>query len=215
MKGLLLKDIFTLRKQFSMLALIFVFYSIWGYFVGNYVFLSSFMPFIFTMMVLTSFSYDDASKWTGFALSLPVSRKCLVLSKYALTLILTFIGAILSLVFGYLLLFISREPVTEEILVSSLISSFLCLLFSSIMIPLVFKSGVEKSRTAMFFVIMIPSVLLFGALKIGLFDNVKKITPQQEAMLENFLPAIFIAVALAALAISFFISLQIVRKKEF
>lgn len=215
MKGLLLKDIFTLRKQFSILGLLLIFYGIWGYFVGNFVFLSTFMPFIFTMMVLTSFSYDDASKWTGFALSLPVSRKCLVLSKYVLTLILAFIGVILSLAFSYLLVFISREPVTKEILLSSLVSSFLCLLFSSTMIPLVFKFGTEKSRTAMFSIIMIPLILFYGASKIGLFDNLEKITPQQQAMLEKFLPAIFIAVALAALAISFFISLQIVKKKEF
>lgn len=214
MKALLLKDFFVLRKQFQVMALIFVVYGIWGFFAENYLFLSSFIPFIFVMMTMTSFSFDDTYKWTGYALALPISRRQLVFSKYLLTLLLVAIGGIASSIYGYLMLFILKEPITTEFLLSCLTSISIVLTSFFILLPIVFQFGVEKARYIMFLLFMIPFLLLLAMERFGFLEQIS-LDRISDTVFSKYLLWGEAGLVLLAFFISMPLSLWIVNRKEY
>lgn len=218
MKGLLLKDILVLRKQFKVMVLIFVGYAFLGFAANNYNFLASFIPFIFMMMVLTSFSHDEVSKWTGLALSLPVTRSQLVLSKYLLLLFLSAVGMLVSNVYGYLMLLIMKQPITSELLAVSLACTLACILFISILMPAIFRFGVEKSRYLMFIVFFAPFIAVVLIEKTGLADKItlpQTLTQMSDAQFWKYLTLGGIGLVAVVMAVSILVSNQIVKKQEY
>ena len=88
MKGLLLKDLYNLEKQARSLLLIFVFYLVFSLIGENSNMFGGVVSIMMVMLVITSLAYDERSRWDRYALTMPVSRKEMVLSKYLLGLIL-------------------------------------------------------------------------------------------------------------------------------
>ena len=96
MKGLLLKDIINLKQQGKIYIFII---AIWfaiaitsrdGNFFGG-------VMTMFTVLVpISAAAYDDKAKWDRYALTMPISRWDLVLSKYLLALICAVTAAFLS-----------------------------------------------------------------------------------------------------------------------
>lgn len=217
MKALLLKDFLVLRKQFRVLALVFVMYGILGFFADNYIFLSAFIPFIFIMLVLTSVAFDDACKWTGYALALPISRNQLVLSKYLLTLLLGLIGAVTSCFYGYTMLFLLKQPLSPEIFISCFTSVSIGLTSFFLLLPVVFRFGSEKARYIMFLLFMIPFLFILIAGQSGLFDNLS-LEPLKNLSSRTLLCYLLLGeagIVILSFLISLPISIHIVEKKEY
>ena len=63
------------------------------------------------MMSIYSFSYDSLAKWDRFGLSLPVTRKEVVASKYILSLLFCLIGTALSFLLSSIVLYF--KPVKD------------------------------------------------------------------------------------------------------
>ena len=80
MKGLILRDLLNLRKNLKTIIIMCLFYTLL-FSTLNPTFLSGMITILFAMQILTTFSYDDYSKWNMYALSLPITKKQLVLSK--------------------------------------------------------------------------------------------------------------------------------------
>ena len=98
--------------------------------------------------------------------------------------------------------------VSYLILANSLIA-LVALLYLSILFPLVYKFGVEKSRLLMIVVLAIPSILVIGLSKAGV----------SVAVLDEITPGVlfgigFILVACVML-ISYVISVRIYTQKDF
>ena len=85
MKGLIIKDIFNLKKGITTTLIMILFYGIFSYNTGNMSMLIGMTVFIMTSLSISSMSYDDMAKWDGYALSMPITRKNIVLSKYILS----------------------------------------------------------------------------------------------------------------------------------
>lgn len=157
MKGLLLKDIYMAAKYcrlYVLMALIFALVSVWSdnlLFAAYPVLLASAVP-------VNLLAYDEKDKWALCAGALPVTRAQLVSVKYLMTLIALGI----SLLFAGLGLTVNAL-VTGGAHVSALLS-YLCLFFSAgllcpaLMLPIVFRLGVEKGR----FVYICVLLLFFG-----------------------------------------------------
>ncbi|WP_019242166.1 MULTISPECIES: ABC-2 transporter permease [Bacillus] len=206
MTGLLIKDILNLRKYAMTMLIFIVFYSALSFTMDDPGFISGAIVLFFTMISITSFSYDNLAKWDNYALSLPITRKEMVLSKYILAMLLAIGGTLFSIVAGGLIVFIKDITSFKEQLVISYCLFVIATLFISALLPLIYKYGVEKARIMIVVVIGLPSILLFALSKIGVL-----MPTDEQFMLLLKLSPIFLVIVLF---VSYFISLEIYKKKE-
>ena len=151
MTGLMLKDMYSLRTYFlKQLALMTVLYlAISVGLMKNFSFLSPMLTMSVVMMLISSFSVDEASRWDSYALTLPVTPRAIVGAKYLL-----FYGALLgtgviaSVLCGVLDSFTYRNGFLE-IAASTGGVIVVYMLVTVFMLPLFFKLGAEKARVAM------------------------------------------------------------------
>lgn len=173
MIGMLLKDFYTLRQYGKTMLFMLVFFALLSSGMDNPAsFFEGFMVIMSMMMAIYSFSYDNLARWDRFGLSLPVSRTDVVAGKYLLSLILCLTGALLSFLLSSAILMF--RPVEgfglKEHLFSLAGISAIGIVFFSLLLPLVFKFGVEKSRLFLIAIFAAPTavVITFGQLGIKL-----------------------------------------------
>ena len=97
MKGLLLKDIYNLRKVGKQYILILAFFTVYCFFLKNPSFFPMMTVMSFSMLILTSMGYDEAAGFDKYALTLPVNREDLVRTKYLLLLLLLAAGFVVGM----------------------------------------------------------------------------------------------------------------------
>lgn len=206
MKGLIIKDIINLRKYGRSVAFVMAFYVLFTVMMKNTAFISGMIVLLFSMTVITSFSYDKQAGWDEYALALPLSRKAIVKSKYILSLLLSLSGAALSVLLGAVLgLFMETGGIMEQLITSYALFG-VGILFLSIMLPLIFKFGVERSRILIIIVFAAPTAALFALSQTG-------ITLPDEAQIERLIA--YSPIMLAALfAFSYMLSRYFFEKKE-
>lgn len=150
MKALLIKDFYVLWKQMRVfLLLILIFAAIPSSFNNLFaVVYAAFLPY-------TAAAYDERSKWSQLAAMMPFSARDLVLSKYILGWLATAGAAVLSLVLqGVVSIFwrpASGGYATGLIPLAACASC--CVV--ALMMPPMFRFGVEKGRIVMFLLIFL------------------------------------------------------------
>ena len=120
-----------------------------------------------SMMIVTTFSFDDSSKWTRYAMIMPVSKKELVAGKFMVLAIFCAIGSLFGLIIGFIGGLITHKIVLDivgigELLFLTLVAWVISLIFGSMSIPLVFKFGAEKGRVLLLVSFLIPAGICFG-----------------------------------------------------
>ncbi len=206
MKGLIIKDFLSLKKYGRSVLLVIAFYILFSFMVDDSSFMSGAVVLLFSVTVITSFSYDKQAGWEEYALSLPLPRKTIVKSKYLLSLLMTIAGAALSALIGIVINLVTNNKSIIEHLTATYVLLIISVLFLSIMLPLIYKFGVEKSRIFMVIVIAIPAAAAF------VFDRAGFDLPS-EALFGRLL--LYSPVMLAALfAFSYMLSRYIFEKKE-
>ena len=207
MKGLLYKDFCVLKKQVKILVVFVLFYSVWAVVSNTPSMMSTMVVLISMMLPISSMSYDEAGQWYCYAFSLPVSRRSLVLSKYLLGFLTAMGGLLVCSVCNLIILYLTNWENALESWVIIGVSLEVGVIFLSVLIPLLFKFGVEKGRFILVAVAVVPSILI--ALLMGMLKNTG-ITLPSEAF---FQAALFFT--LAIFLISFRISVGICKKKEY
>lgn len=209
MTGLLLKDFYTLRQYLKTMLFMFLFFGLISSGLDNpATFFEGFIIFMSMMMTLTSFSYDTLAKWDRYALSMPVSRKELVASKYILSVILCLGGTIVSFLISLVIL--KLDPVEgfgmkEHIYATAAIVS-ISVFFSAVILPLIFKFGVEKCRFLLIAVFAAPTAVLIAVAKLGVP------MPSESTLL--FILKLLPVLAVLCYLLSFCISVRIFSAKE-
>ena len=161
MKSLVLKDLFNIgHNAKSMLFILVVFAVALIPFSGveGYIFVCAILC---SMMIVTTFSFDDSSKWTRYAMIMPVSKKELVAGKFMVLAIFCAIGSLFGLIIGFIGGLITHKIVLDivgigELLFLTLVAWVISLIFGSMSIPLVFKFGAEKGRVLLLVSFLIP-----------------------------------------------------------
>ena len=216
MKGLLIKDILNLRNYMKQLILVFVFFIAYGIFLKNGVFVGSMITLMLSMQVITTMSYDEYAKWDKYALTMNINRKDIVLSKYVFFIMSIIIGIVVGIISSSLINIISDSNVgIDEILVTSIMVPCIFAILFSIIIPIVFKTGVEKARVVMMAILFTPTILVFIILKMAEKANIPM---PDEATLEMIFKSGLIGLivlTILSIFISYKISLSIYNKKEF
>ena len=221
-KGLLKKDIYNLSSYKTSLIIIVLFCGIaiigtdaiyWG---------SIIIGIIVGMISLSTFSYDEISKSNKYILTLPVTRKEIVLEKYILAIGATILGGllgfILTLLVGNVMNYLRPDNLIdiniETLLTTSIGGMFGISLIQSIQIPSIFKWGAEKGRIQMFIIIFFLIIIGIGIgfliQQAGLSIDIEKL----EQTLKQFNLDILIILMAIMYFISYLISYKIYKNKE-
>ena len=221
-KGLLKKDLYNLASYKTTLIIVVLFCGIaiigtdaiyWG---------SVIIGIIVGMISLSTFSYDEISKSNKYILTLPVTRKEIVLEKYVLAIGATILGGLLgfivTLLVGNIMNYLRPDNLIdiniETLLATSVGGMFGISLIQSIQIPSIFKWGAEKGRIQMFIVLFV--LVIIGAIagfllkQAGLSVDIEKL----ENILNNFGLVALILLSCLMYFISYKISYKIYKNKE-
>ncbi|MEG1432497.1 ABC-2 transporter permease [Eubacterium sp.] len=156
MKGLLLKDLLNLKQQLRTMLFILGVWLFIAIVSRDGGFFSGVIMIFILILPMNTMAYDEKAHWERFALTMPVSRWDIVLSKYLLSTICAICGAVLSIIVALLL----GTPVTEA-LFTVLVLLGGGFVITAIIYPVLFKLGVEKGRLLMMLVVLIPVGLTF------------------------------------------------------
>ena len=217
MKGLMKKDLYNLSSYKVSLLIALIFCSCFVL-MDNI----NFGPVIFSvmlgMMALSTFNYDETSKSEKYILSLPVTKKEIILSKDVLGVFASVIGAFLGMAITIVLVEIYNIVSSSAIFYSieSLFSTTIGSIFGvsfiqAIQIPSIYKWGAERGRIQMFIIIVIIAVV--GVLLTSLLKGI-----DISALTKIFNQYGLILIILATIfmyAISYKISLKIYKNKEY
>jgi len=203
MKGLILKDLLNLRKQARIILLFVGFYFVLGIINQNGDSFGGVVALLFAMLSVTAMAYDERAGWDKYALTMPVSRRDLVVSKYLLGVLLSSAGFLLNLIFQ---LGFAKAALVDGLLVSLALFG-VGIFFLSLMLPINFKWGVEKGRILMMIGLFGPTILITLLPQMG-------VAMPGEVFLQS-LVYILPVVVIVLFAFSVWISLRIYGKKEF
>lgn len=212
LKGLLLKDFLALKKTLIMLAVFAVFYFALGMMSGDMSAMGGILILLCVMLPINSLSYDDYYKWDRYALTMPLSRRDLVTSKYVLLLILcsvTFAVNVLSMgLFG--------DTTWLDAVLSSCAILSVGLLYAGFCLPFIYKYGVEKGRWAL----VLVAFAVFGLF--ALFSLNLRWGPVDLSQLDlswfanhmELVSVLYFLIVVALFFASYLLSVRIFMKKE-
>ncbi|NCC08384.1 MAG: ABC-2 transporter permease [Clostridia bacterium] len=160
MKGLILKDGFTLMKQAKLFLVMILIFSI----VPVYGSATAMFTVVFAAKLsITSMSYDERSKWNTLAAMMPYSDTALVLSKYLLAYICILAASVLSVVGGVIRAIATGGVLEGEFLIYVVSAVCLAALMVALVFAFIFRFGVEKGRLAYLASIVLVMVIGGGA----------------------------------------------------
>ena len=221
-KGLLKKDLYNLASYKTTLIIIVIFCGMaiigtdaiyWG---------SVVIGIIVGMISLSTFSYDEMAKSNRYILTLPVTRKEIVLEKYILaigaTILGSLLGFVLTLLIGNIMNYVRPDNVIDinidTLLATTIGGLFGVSLIQAIQIPSIFKWGAEKGRIQMFIVLFILALIGAG---VGFLINESGLSvdiAKLESVLKNFGLFLLVLLSFIIYFISYKISYKIYKNKE-
>lgn len=159
MKGLLLKDIFNLKGFGKTFLLMIVLYFVIALVSGSAAYISSLLMVFSAMLPMTSMSLDDTAKWDAYVQCMPVTRRQVVRSKYLMVILTAAAAAVFSLL-ASVLVGLRMAFDWQEVLVSNGVLLCMVMITNALMMPVMYKFGVEKARL----IIIIIFMLCFGVI---------------------------------------------------
>ena len=219
MTGFLYKDLLLMRRQITYIVTLILVYTA---FSAGGIMPASILGGVVVIMGLlypiNAFSLDDQARWDKFAAAAPDGRRRAVAGRYLFVLLLI-LGT--SALVAALLLLLRLTGLLEESLAELLLPVPACaaavLILDGVLLPLIYKFGMEKSRilSVIMFLVVFFGCMGIGALAgrgsgsgpLGLPDNIDALVVP--------LICILLAVSAVIFALSYRVSLGIYRRKEF
>lgn len=218
MAGLFEKDIrmFLKRKNsIIMVIVISIFVALSN--SATSLFILAYFPTLITMIAVGTIAYDEMDNGYRFLMTLPVNEKVYVLEKY-----LFFIcSAVLSwfvCVIGYCVFnIILHNTIISGIEAVSVMFGYMIsvIVLMSVLVPLQFKYGVEKSRIVLGGTVGAVLGICAIVSKMGVSGVIKSVFTWLDSMGNTAIIIGEIIILAVMLTGSFLISLGIMRKKEF
>lgn len=214
MKGLLLKDLYTLRQMGKIYLISMACLVAWGLVTGNPTMFSSLLLVYGLMLLITTSSYDEAARFNRYALTCPLTPKKLVQAKYLFALILFVVMVALGVLGGAGMIAVlgtKTDMGYGELLASTFSISCIYMMTAIVILPCIYKFGVEKSRflfVAIYLIVFACFAFLFS------IDNMKIWLSGLSD--RDFLSAgvVFGVLTLVGLLVSYRMAVRIVENKE-
>lgn len=178
MKSLILKDLYNIghnAKSMLLILLVFAIGLIMASGVESYIISSGVLC---SMMIVTTFTFDDHCKWSKYALVMPICKKDIVKAKFIVLIIFCIAGICVGTIFGVAGgVAMHKMALSMEGIVTMLFMGFVRLIvsviFGSMSIPLVFKYGAEKGRMLLLISFAVPLGICFMVYEILMMLGVK------------------------------------------
>ena len=154
MKGLLLKDLYMIKK-YCKLQLLFVAFILAGSLVTTNVFFIFYPCLISGIIPVTLLSYDELSKWNEYSDALPYKKSQIVSVKYIIGMLAQILVFIISGVIQAFKMNIDGIFVLNNFLVLMATLLVISFLMPSVTLPFMFKLGAIKGRIAYIVVIFV------------------------------------------------------------
>ena len=217
-KGLLIKDLLQLKsykKTLLIFMIIFAFSAI-SEENGVSVMLITMITLGFGMFSMASFSYDETSKADRYILTLPITKKEVVLAKYILAIGFTIIGSIIGILLTFIIAFAFQKEIPNlQEMISLGLGGILGISFiEAIQIPCIYKWGAERGRMQMLIVTAIIALLIGGLFFLGEKLNITLPSEQELAICSTFIPFILVGAIVLIYFISYKIAYRIYSNKE-
>lgn len=162
MIALIYENFLILKKQIAMASILLLMSIVPSIMYSDYIFLV-FSTILISMLPITACVYENESKMIKVLLSMPISRATFVGSKYISTLILSGIGFVLNFFFYF---------TRQQNFLISFVLSLVCFLIGTtlmnIMLPLVFKYGVERAKFLLVCIMIVLGAIGSFVYKTGL-----------------------------------------------
>ncbi|OXB93819.1 MULTISPECIES: ABC-2 transporter permease [Parageobacillus] len=212
---LILKDILLLKKTLLFAAIYIIVMIIFLKQDSAVVFLVSIIAVNY-ILILSACAHDDKNKADILLNSFPLTRRTIVMARYCSIFVFTIIAIAYYLVIAYILQMIGPSIQVHSVSLESIIVALCAVIFiNSIYFPVLFKVGFIHSRLVSF-------ALFFGtfALVPKFFEQanhpfIQNVVHYLERLSDVEVMAIVIVAMISLLTISFFLSLQFYRKREF
>ena len=213
-KGLITKDILQLKSYKKTLIIFIIVFALTSISAQDGVenMLVIMLTLGFGMFSMASFNYDEFNKADRYILTLPLTKKEVVLSKYILVICSTVMGSIIGIMLSYIVMFAMNKqmPNIEEIISVGLGGILGIGLIEAIQIPCVYKWGAEKGRIQMVILTALLGVIIY----IGAKANIQLPANNILNILNTFLPLIFIGLTIIIYYISYKVAYKIYNRKE-
>lgn len=167
MKGLLIKDLYMMKKYLRIFFFMIVFFA-----ASSLISEESNIFLLYCMIFLSIFgtsltSYDERFHWDRYCDTMPISRCLIVAERYLLNLAMV----LLMLPVICLIHIFQPAPLFGSLMLTLTVSLITGLVCPGILYPVVFALGTEKGRIA-YYVIIFGAMLLAGALTAFASENV-------------------------------------------
>jgi hypothetical protein len=171
------------------------------------------------MLPLSLAATDEQCGWDSFGVALPVSRTKTVVARYITSIVVMLASELLVAAAQVISMIKGGTPMNFS---QYMVITIFCLLLSALIIPIIYKFGVQKGRIIMMTICLVPSMLtvflivLMFRLSDEAFDNTidtVTTTLEQTPVTAIILVAFIITVVLYAL--SMLLSISIYKKKDF
>lgn len=207
MKGLLLKDLYMIRKYYKayfVIAVAFIVISVVSEENSFFVF----YPFLlFGMIPVNLLGYDEGCHWTQYSGALPYTRAQIVSAKYCLGL-----GGLIVIFAASGIAQVVRAQIGGAYPFKDYIALALTVLTvstvtASVSLPFIFKLGFEKGRIAFFVMIGVACAGVIAAINSAMADLL------MGTKLHGILPFLAL-IGIALYALSWYLSIVFFEKRE-
>ena len=211
MKGLLIKDMYLItqnKKSF----LVYLFCCVFMSLSVDVSFVAGYIAMLMGIIALSTLSYDEYDKGMTFLMTLPVDGRTYVREKFLLIAIMELIGIATGIAFMTISLAFRGALNTLADETTRALADRLTL-----MIPIELKFGVEKGRIAM--MVIYGGIGALVAVAAKLFPSKQDVLLPLVAKLDlipSSLMALFVILTIGCvIAVTYFLSLKVMEKKEF
>lgn len=207
MKGLVLKDLYMMKKYCKAYLLIAVVFIAISFASSENLFFVFYPCLLCGMIPVNLLSYDELSKWLQYSETMPYTKGQIVSGKYLIGLGTQVTILLITGIAQAIRISINGTFVLGEYLVLMMLLLIMSLLASSITLPFIFKLGVEKGRMAYYIMVGIVCASSIAS------SNLLSGGVQAEIKLKGILPLICL-VGIGIYALSWYLSVVFYKNRE-
>lgn len=179
-------------------------------------FILGYLPFSMCLLMMNTIAYDEMDKGYQFLLTFPIDRKTYVREKYVLTLGMGVLSWGVAMVIYFVIKMIQGERLDMSMELPVTLSFLpVIALFILFMLPLQMKFGMEKTRIVVAGTCGAAGACILGFTKFSGLDTINDWMELLYQMSGWVLLGIVVAVVVLLIAVSYRISIGIMKRKEF
>ena len=166
MKGLLLKDFYTLKSSIITLIITFV---VIGFGISFFVVPQALIiiaTIVLGMSVTTIINIDKKSGWLKSSITFPTKKSSIISCKYLMYTLVSFIGIIFGVAFSTIVSFVSKDANFEFLSIFIYLSLIMTFFSGSIILPCFYLLDEEKSMIGAIISYPLGTAFVFAMIKL-------------------------------------------------